>query len=123
MTTLSKCAEANLILEPINAKCLSMILILISSISRYKITVCSIKGRLTRSIIEEEFFQIVYKNIFCYVLNSCDVTTDILRHCWIVPLCCCMGYNFLSPCPIFSSHCSIMIALYPEGKEAFRNYH
>lgn len=95
-----------------------MVLILVSSVSAHETIVLSVEFVLTCLVREVKLTQVVYENVSGYVLDTCYVSAYVLRCRWVEIFACCVSHYFLSSSPIFSRHCSVMIALNMKPKES-----
>lgn len=118
MAAFAQGAKSNFFLESLDIERMRMVLIFIPSVLTDEAVILRIKLVLAHRVGEVEFAQIVNEDVFGNILDSCDVSADILGHNRIVCLTCSVSHHFLSASPIFSSHCPIVVALDVESKEA-----
>ena len=123
MRTVTQHAKSNFLFKSFDLKSLSIVLVTISSVSTDKWVVCGIESVFASFVGEIESFKVFYKDVFCNVFDSCNITALIDRLSGEIVLCCCVSHDLLPASSIFCSDGLIVVTLYPEMKITSSCYH
>jgi hypothetical protein len=114
MWTASHLTESDLFLESLNLKCMTVTLMLISSISTHKAIISHCKHVLASWVGKVKLFHVINENVFPQIGYAGYISTLIVGFFGKIILSCCVGHNFFPSRAVFSVNCSIMIALNPK---------